>query len=424
MQTEHPLFRTEAIQSRQTRWMGEIVLASPPSVRLLTMLCTVSVAGLLLFLVFGSYTKRSTVPGYLVPDLGLLKVYAPQAGVVLEKHVSEGGRVHQGDVLYVLSTDRMAIAGESTQAFISAQADQKRRSLRDEQEKTQLLQHEERASLQTKIASLQAEAASLEQQLNLQRDRVKLATENAARYRGLLEQDYISREQAQQKREEWLEQSSRLQEKTRERMAIVRELNLQKSELAGLGLRQQNQLAQIERTISGATQDLKESEAKRQIIITAPCNGIATTATVQAGQVADPAKPLLSIVPEGARLQAHLHASSRAIGFIRPGDTVLLRYQAYPYQKFGHAQGKVASVARTALAAQELGVPAGVLSADANEPLYLITVDLASQSIQAYGKSQALQPGMLVEADVMQEKRRLYEWALDPLYSAARNARQ
>ncbi len=51
------------------------------------------------------------------------------------------------------------------------------------------------------------------------------------------------------------------------------------------------------------------------------------------------------------------------------------------------------------------------------EPLYRITVVLARQTITAYGKPQPLQAGMLVDADIVQEKRHLYEWVLEPLYS-------
>jgi membrane fusion protein len=53
----------------------------------------------------------------------------------------------------------------------------------------------------------------------------------------------------------------------------------------------------------------------------------------------------------------------------------------------------------------------------ANEPLYRITVNLASQTVNAYGKPQSLQAGMLLDADVLQDTRRLYEWVLEPLYS-------
>jgi len=51
------------------------------------------------------------------------------------------------------------------------------------------------------------------------------------------------------------------------------------------------------------------------------------------------------------------------------------------------------------------------------EPVYRVTVQLASQSALAYGELVPLQPGMTLEADVLIETLRIYEWVLDPLYS-------
>ncbi|MDV7397670.1 hypothetical protein RZS08_40090, partial [Arthrospira platensis SPKY1] len=48
---------------------------------------------------------------------------------------------------------------------------------------------------------------------------------------------------------------------------------------------------------------------------------------------------------------------------------------------------------------------------------YRITVELENQTVTANGQPWALRPGMVFEADVIQETRRLYEWALDPIYA-------
>jgi membrane fusion protein len=179
-------------------------------------------------------------------------------------------------------------------------------------------------------------------------------------------------------------------------------------------------LALIERNIASAEQELTESEARRRLMITAPESGAATAVVAQVGQVADPSRPLASIMPSGAKLQAHLYVPSKAVGFVKPGDAVLLRYQAFPYQKFGNHRGIVATVFRTALFGNELtgtGMPPSGGAGAANEPMYRVTVDLASQSVHAYGIQQPLQSGMLLEADLLQDKRRLYEWVLEPLYS-------
>ncbi|WP_230414564.1 HlyD family secretion protein, partial [Collimonas silvisoli] len=293
------------------------------------------------FLAWGSYTKHSTVSGQLVPNTGLIKVYAPQTGIVIEKRVKEGQQVKSGEVLYVLSSERQSSTQGATQAAISSQVEQRQTSLRDEMQKTRQLQQEERAGLNNKIAGLGNELAKLDSQIVGQQDRVKLAQETLQRYQGLLQQDYISKEQFQQKQEDLLDQKNRQQGLERDRISVGRELSAQQTELSGLTLKHQNQLAQIDRTLTSTGQELTESEAKRRIVITSPESGIATAVIADAGQAVDGNRQLVSIVPAGATLRAELYAPSRAIGFVRPGDQVLIRYQAYPYQKFGHQKGVV-----------------------------------------------------------------------------------
>ncbi|MDD5329949.1 MAG: HlyD family efflux transporter periplasmic adaptor subunit [Sulfuricella sp.] len=416
---EQPLYRAAAVKAHKTKWLGEIILIRPVTYSFLTAataLCALTVAA---FLAWGTYTKRSTVIGQLVPDSGLVKVYAPQIGIVLEKHVAEGQAVKKGDVLYVLSSERQSSTQGQIQAAISQQVESRRESLQEEMGKTRRLHQDEREMLAKRLDGLHAEAQKLESLIEGQRSRVKLAEDSVARYQGLLAQDYISKEQLQQKQEEALDQRYRLQSIERELISIGRELAARKSELSSLALKQQNQLAQIDRGISSIGQELAESEAKRRLVITAPESGTATAVVAEVGQMEDGSRPLVSVVPGGARLQAHLYAPSKAVGFIKPGDTALMRYQAYPYQKFGHARGTVVSVAKTALPANEISGLGNLAGGNGqnSEPLYRITVDLAQQSVMAYGQRQQLQAGMLLDADVLQDTRRLYEWVLEPLYS-------
>jgi membrane fusion protein len=49
--------------------------------------------------------------------------------------------------------------------------------------------------------------------------------------------------------------------------------------------------------------------------------------------------------------------------------------------------------------------------------MYRVRASLSKQSISAYGKSFPLKVGMLADADIILEKRSLFEWLLDPLYA-------
>lgn len=414
------LFRQQVVAAKQAPILGSIVLIRPLAFSLLTGVAVILASCVIAFLAWGSYTQRTTVSGQLVPEQGLLKIFAPQVGLVQEKRVSEAQSVPAGAVLLVLSSERQSSRMGATQAAISNQVEQRQASIREEMQTSSALQLAERNGIQQKISAQQQELAQLQAQISSQQDHVALSTETVKRYSALLAQDYVAREQWQQKQEELLEQTSRLQALQRDQTALRRELSQQQAELSALALKHKNQLAQLQRLLSNTQQELSESEAKRGVVITAPYAGIVTAVNVEVGQTVDASKPLLSIVPQEATLHAELYAPSRAIGFISPGDQVVIRYQAYPYQKFGHHIGVVQSVSKTALPPTELSQLGNVLTTPhSNEALYRIRVSLAQQAVRAYNQLHPLQVGMLLDADILQAKRHLYEWVLEPLYSLA-----
>jgi len=413
-----PLFREEVTTKNQSRELGDIILVRPLPFTLLA-ISSITLAGAVVAMLFwGTYTARSPVSGQLVPSTGLIKLYAPQSGEVIEKRVTEGATVKAGDVLYILSSDRDSSKLGATQAAISEQIEQQKNSLNHEISETRLLESEQHDGLVKKIAGLQNEMSALALAISLQNDRVKLAEDTLTRYQSLSAKDYISKEQLQQKNEELLDQKQRLQDLERNRISTSSELSDQQTALKSLSLKSQNDVAELNRTLSTAQEQLTESESKRRIVVTAPVTGTATAVLVDAGQTVDSSRPLLSIVPQNAVFRAELYAPSRAIGFIRPRQSVVLRFQAYPYQKFGHQTGIVESVSRTALTTNEINdVGMSIGSLNDREPRYRIIVKLPAQTVRAYGEQQPLQAGMLVDADILQEKRRLYEWVLEPLYS-------
>ncbi|WP_410971330.1 HlyD family efflux transporter periplasmic adaptor subunit, partial [Salmonella sp. SAL04269] len=67
-----------------------------------------------LFLTLGTYTRRSTVVGQLVPSKGLAAVLAPATGVVSHVNVSEGERITAGQTLAVVAVPRATVASGDT----------------------------------------------------------------------------------------------------------------------------------------------------------------------------------------------------------------------------------------------------------------------------------------------------------------------
>ena len=415
---EAKLFRDEVIkaQGQGAKLLGEIILTPKLSMSLIAFFAILSGLAILTFLVLGTHTRRATVTGQLVPTAGVIRVQTPQVGVVLEKYVVEGQVVKKGDVLFVLTSDRVGAGAREIQLDIGQQVDQRKRSLEDEVYRNQRGEAGEVGHLQRRVETLRAEGASIDRQIGQQLIRLKLAEEAYKRYQGLAAQDYIAREQLFQKEAELTEQQSRLQALQRDALVAQRELETTSREIENTRVRYANLNAQLQRNVSSAQQEMTEVEARRRVVVTAPEGGRATLIAGEVGQAVDTGKPLLNILPENSQLEARLYAPSRTIGFIRKGDQVLIRYQSFPFQKFGQYDGVVQSIATTAVPSTEL---TGLVLPDtpAGEPIFAITVSLKQQAARAYGQSLPLQAGMRLDADILQETRRLYEWMLEPLYT-------
>ena len=112
-------------------------------------------------------------------------------------------------------------------------------------------------------------------------------------------------------------------------------------------------------------------------------------------------------------MQAVLFVPSRAAGFIRTGQEVRLRYDAFPHQRFGVYRGIVESVSRTML---NPGDEVGPLQLQM--PAYRVIVKLDSEAVMAYGESIPLQPDLTLQADVVRERMRIIEWIFDPVRAA------
>jgi membrane fusion protein len=406
------LFRSEVFLSRQNQLYGDVLIARSPTSNLLVGFAALFTIGLVCFAIWGQYTRKEHVAGYLSPTQGLIKVFTPQIGTVLEKHVNEGQAVKQGDVLLVISSERSTSTTREAQADMLAELRQRRDSLRLEQIKQREIDALNGNSIAERIRGLENEIRESRVQQDLQASRVASAERTVARHEQLLAQRFLSEAAMEQKHEELIDQRNQLTQVRRNITSLVRELNIARVELSSSGLKRANNTAAIERQISELEQQLTEADLRRSIVLTAPSDGTVTTILAEVGQTANPASPLLSILPAGARLQAQLLVPTRAAGFIKTSQQVALRYQAFPYQRFGHHLGEVVEVGRTVIQPNESNLPISV-----QEPMYRVTVRLPQQHVQAYGQAMALQAGMMLDADIHIDRRRLIEWVFDPLLS-------
>ncbi len=421
-----PLFRQQALTHISTKQYGTVILARSVSHRVLTTLFVLIALGIITFFTLFSTTRKAQTSGVLLPNSGVIRVIPTQSGVVIERRVREGQTVKAGDVLFVLRSERnsasintsanLSAGTVDVQKTISTLLQERRDSFGIELKQSTIQAQQRLAALQKRVLDIRAESQRADAQISLQQQRVTLSEQNLKRFRELQATNFISPAQLQDRQAELIDQQQRLADLQRVKANSQRELSTTQAEMNDARIAGQREQAGIQRNVSALEQDFTENETRREFAVIAPQEGVITAITAELGQTVGTGQTVVSILPAGSVLEAEIYAPSRSVGFVKPGMKVLLRYQAYPYQKFGQYSATVREVANTSLRPEELSLP-GAAKGGASEPVYRIRLKLDKQEILAYGKSLPLKSGMLVDASILLEQRRLYEWVLEPLFS-------
>ncbi len=409
------MFRREAVEQTLVRSHGTVLLARPLAHSALTWLFAAIAALVVAFFGCAGVTRKAEVSGVLLPAQGLLRVLCTQPGVVLERPVHEGQAVKAGDVLFVLGSERASTRHGDVEQAIATLLQARRDSLSGEQQQLRQQTQQRIDAATTRADDLSAEVRRIAAQRALQQRRVGLAETALQRVAHLQAEGFVSAVQLQDKQADLLDQQQRLADLDRAQGAIERDLDAARAALRELPLQAARELQAGQRDIATLEQDLAENDARRRVLVRAPQDGTVTAITAEPGQPAALNQALVSLLPAGSQLEAELYAPSRAIGFVKPGMQVLLRYQAYPYQKFGQAHGRVREVSASPMRPDELAQASG----PAAEPMYRVRVALERQGVTAYGAERPLRPGATLDATVLLEQRRLYEWVLEPLYTVS-----
>ena len=405
------LFRQEAIDAQREKYLGEATIARPVPFWVFTVLAAGSALLLIAVALWGQYQRRERVEGYLALDEGAARVLISDAGRVTDLLVKEGDEIAAGSPMARISLERTgSISGASTSEAVTKEMEARRANLQNEQVQLRDLGAQQLEQNRRRQRDLANEVAQLDSEVKLAETRTKSARDEAERYKSLSKDKFVSDAYAKGKIDDVTDQEIKLQALRRQRLQVERDLGAAKLEEPAIQLRSRSQVDQVSRQISELQEGLANVEARRETIIRAPMTGVVTNVAVTRGQSVAQDTTLATVLPRGSGLHIELLVPTRAIGFVQKGQEVVLRYEAFPFERFGQYHGTIMDIGRNVWSA---GERIGPLSA--REPVYRVDVKLERQNVSALGQEFALRPGMLVNADLLLEKRTLLEWIFEPL---------
>jgi membrane fusion protein len=411
------LFRKEAVFHATRRLSGAVILATPLSVRLLGLLFGGVVIASVAFACTATYARKATVTGWLVPDQGLIRATVSTTGFIQSVIVKEGQPVDKGARLAEIRVAAETATGNVGDTLIQ----QLRREAEAATEKANIAIKRldaEGAQSHARLAKLRVELQQLRIQAGLQEKRVRLAREEAVRGDEIAAKGLLSWRERDARRQAALAAEQEAAGQQRQIAAMEREISDIDARLAAMAIDLETARAERESAEASLAQRMIDAEARRVQFISSPVAGRIAALPVSVGQAVSLGGTVAVVIPEGAKLEAELLAPSRAAGFIRPGQDVRLMLQAFPYQRFGAVKGEIKTISTTVLGPTEIAIP----GLEIKEPVFRVRVALAREDIEAYGDVIPLQPGMVLSADIVFDRRSLIQWLFDPLFAVARRS--
>lgn len=406
----HDLFRQEALAARADNSAGPALRIRPVGATRLTVFFAALALGVLLLLIFGSYTKKERVQGAIQARDGVATVVPPEAGLVQRVLVKDGQVVQAGQPLIALNHDRQTDAG-STQALLSTNLQGRRQQVQTQTEAQQRAMQATWAGLDQRIAQGQRNADSLSEEIRLQSQQVASSRKLLDQLQPLLAERIVSELQYEQQRQALLDQSARLQALERQRSAALADVALAREERTRVGAEHRVTQAGLDRDLLTLQQEEVQRQSAGQTVLTAPITGTVTNLLVTPGQSVAAGASVVAIVPADSPMTAVLYVPSTAIGFIQAGQRVRVSYDAFPYQRFGQYHGVVHSVSQT-----DVPMAANPDKQD-RRAYFLVRVRLDTSTVKAYGAEIPLRPGLTLTADIEIDRRSLIRWMLDPLFA-------
>lgn len=406
------MFRKEAIEAKRNKLTGNVIIVQPLSLQLICIIIFIIIILVLSLLFNSSYTRKETVKGYVVPQNGVIKIYPLREGIISEIYVSEGSKVNGGDDIIRISNRQNLSNGLELTSAMKNELESQIKSLTSELDLIKKINKKEMVSIEKQMSELRNSYNSIKNaKLNI-KERVLIKKEIYDRNRELYKKGFISNSHLVGVKDEYLValQAYDLLEKDENDISL--EISRLSSEKLTLPENKSIKEIRINRQISNISSQIIGLNSQLEVVQKAPSSGIITTIQPTIGSKVNSNTPVLSIIPDNSTLEVELLLPTRSAGFVQLGNEVNVRFDAFPYQKFGLVSGKVSKVDRDIILPQEQKLPINI-----NQPMYRVRATINKNNVTAYGNKFPIKIGMLVDADISLEKRTLLEWFLEPLYS-------
>ncbi|HEX8402004.1 MAG TPA: HlyD family type I secretion periplasmic adaptor subunit [Allosphingosinicella sp.] len=414
------------------------IMEKPPSpgLRWLTLTLCSLFAIAILWSFLGRIDVVAVASGKVIPAANVKIIQPLEIGAVRAIHVRNGERVRKGQLLIELDpTLAGADEAQATQGLLSARIAEARNDAllahltgrpvrfvapagtppaiaqtQDQLIRAAIAEYEaERASLAQSRAERSAELAGTGAEIEKLRQTLPLLDQQMAARKDLADKGHFSKLKLleyEQLRVEHVQNIAVQESIAAKARAAIGNIDAQLARLREtFGKAAVTELSEAEDKSSLATEELRKSARRREFQqLRSPVDGTVQQLAINTeGGVVQPAQPLMVIVPAESAVAVEVQILNKDIGFVREGQPVRVKLEAFPFTDYGIIEGVVESISRDAIQDEKLGL------------VYAARIRLNRGTIQVGERVQPIGPGLAVQAEIKTGARRIIQYLLSPI---------
>lgn len=406
-----------------------------PLARVMTITLMGVVLAVILWSIFAEFDVVVTAPGKVVPSDHIKVIQPLEPGVVKAIHVRDGQKVKGGQILIEMDptysqADRDRLAKDAMEAKIEVQRLMAQSEFKNKISglaaggdpliirtqnlllQSRLAEYNQRiSSINHEIAKKKAEKAGVEAGIRKLASALPLFEKRLAMKEELVKAAYVSelavidnKMEVSNQKNDLIVMQAKLDECDSGIQAVLQSKMQTEAEFKSKTLAE---LTEARKKLETTSQELIKAERRKtQQTLVAPSDGIVQQLAVHTiGGVVTAAQPLLTVIPEGMKFEVEAQVLNKDIGFLKPGQDVVVKFDAFEYTKYGYLNGKLEWVGTDSIQDQKLGL------------IYPVRILVSGTELPSRieGNRPTIGAGMTITADISVSKRKAYEFFLSPL---------
>ncbi|OJI32406.1 Colicin V secretion protein CvaA [Vibrio vulnificus] len=405
------MFRKEVLDKRLNLFYSKVNLASRKSDTYLISFFLSVVILLTLFITIVKIPKIESVKGYLYPSNGLITIVSNCNGIIDYILDDKTERISTGKVLSIVNTKSWQRDGISLDEELLVISEKKKKVLENKLNEIYKLKDSKIKSIKGGYERRKLEIKKIDDNINIIKDIIKNLEKNRDAYTKLNIKGYASKEKADSVVNNLLRYKQDIEELNLLKIRKNNEMFDDLSSISEIEVNYDVQRLDINNSILDIQKSISVIQSDSEKSIVSNVNGMIVTSLKKKGEYVKANEVIMTILPSYSKLDAKLLVPSKSIGLINKGHEVKLKFDAFPFQRFGIQKGKVIDIGKSILLPSDIKNNPISMS----ESFYQVVVELDSQSILAYGDKYMFEPGMTLDAEIILERLTIIDRILDPV---------